>query len=123
MASFEIKDPTLELVASMSGALSINGPKFRPVLDALYNLNLELPMSTYNIVRVGVTNVWNVTATAKDTRSYSSTVSIPANTPKYTLTNLPAATSNELTVFLALIQTFATVLKTFAFASVSIEWT
>jgi hypothetical protein len=123
MATFKIKDPTLELTASMTGALAIDGPKFRPVLDALYNLNLELPMSEYNITRVGVTDVWNVTAEAKDARAYSSTVSIPANVPKYTLTNLPAGTANELTVFLALIQAFAALLKTYAFTSVSIEWT
>ena len=122
MADFEIKDPTTELSASMTGALAITGPKCRPILDALYSLNLELPMDAYDIARVGVTNVWNVTATAKDARAYSSTVSIPANVPKYTLTNLPAATSNELDCFLAVIKAFASVLKAYAFASVAIEW-
>ena len=123
MATFEIKDPTMELTATMSGGLTVYGPKFRPVLDALYGLNLELPMAEYAIAREGVTDVWNVTASARDGRDYSSTLSIVAGVSYYTLISLPAATANELANFLALIVAWSLVLKPYAFSSVSVEWT
>ena len=118
-----IRDAVLEIAITSGSVVDCLGADFRAITVATGRLNEALPMVSYDIARVGVTDVWNLTALAVDTRAYSSTISIPASTPLYTLTTLPAGTDAEILAFLNLARAFAAILKTKSVSAVAIDWT
>ena len=101
MAITRIRDAVLEIAITSGSVVDCLGADFRAITVATGRLNEALPMVSYDIARVGVTDVWNLTAVAVDARAYSSTISIPASTPLYTLTTLPAGT-DMIFLYLAL---------------------
>jgi len=123
MARTRLRDGVVEIDIQCGETLNLCGPQVRAIICQSAALYAALPLVSYSIARVGETDVWNVTALAVDARSYSSTVSIVASIPYYTLTSLPQATESELSSFLTLVQTFSPVLKTYAVSTVAIVWT
>lgn len=123
MARTRVRDGALEIDIQCANVFDLLSTEFHNIVVHTGKLNTALPMVSYAIARVGVTDVWNLTAVAVDTRAYSSTITITVGVPYYTLTSLPAGTDAEILAFLTLARLFAVILKLHEVTSVAITWT
>jgi hypothetical protein len=122
MARTRVRDGDLEVDIQLGSKLCLLCPEWRSLLINIGRLNTAIPMTSYNIARVGVTDVWNITATTQDLRSYSSTVTIVDGLPLYTLASLPQGTDGEILAFFTLARLFAVILKTLELETAAITW-
>ena len=123
MAKLEIKDSAFSCEINSDNELSSLDSRVRSVLHFLNTLNELVAMSSYDIARVGATDVWNVTAESQDARTYSATTTYADDTFVNTATTFPEGTIGELRAFLDLLNVFALILKACEVSSVEIAWT
>ena len=118
----EVKDPYLNLEVNHNVKLSVTGTAFDNILSAIVALNATLPMTSYTVTRVGVTDVWTAAGIAKDARNYTTTITITAGVSRYTLTSLPQGTDAEILAFLTLAQLVAKILKVNEVTKLETTW-
>lgn len=123
MALLEIRDGSVNCeITSDSNIFSLDS-RVRGILHALDELYAAVAMSSYGIDRVGVTDVWNVSATSQDARAYTATVTLVGDVFVNTTTAFPQGTIEELRAFLDLVNTFTLILKSKNVSKVEITWT
>ena len=118
----EVKDSYLNLEVNHNVSLSVTSTAFDNILSAIVALNATLPMTSYTVTRVGVTDVWTAAGIAKDARNYTTTITITAGVSRYTLTSLPQGTDAEILAFLTLAQLVAKILKVNEVTKLETTW-
>lgn len=122
MGTTRFRDPNFTCEITATSPPDVLRPAVINIQRAFARLGEVVPMTSYGIARVDVTDVWNVTAVSGDARNYSSTVTITNSVPYYTLTSLAAGTEAEMDAFLSLVRLFAVILKSCEVSTVAATW-